>query len=155
MHNTILATVVVADDDANVRDALAGLLDDHPCLQVVGLAGTGRMAAELCGLHQPSLAVVDVMMPDGGEFAIRAILEVSPFTIVSMFTARSDRLTRDRMLAAGAAASFTKGGASDLANELAGLWASWRGPGSDAADCGEAPADRKRPRSPVGWGSVD
>jgi DNA-binding NarL/FixJ family response regulator len=117
----MIATVVIADDDAMVRDALAGLLGDHHDLRVVGLAGSGVAAAALCGLHRPTLAVVDVMMPDGGDVAIRAIRDSSPATVVTVYTARSDRRTRERMLAAGATAVFTKGGAADLADELAAL----------------------------------
>lgn len=117
------ATVVIADDDARVRRALADLLGDDGRLSVVGLAGSGSAAARLCAVHQPTLAVVDVVMPDGGEAAIAAIRERSAATQVVVYTARSDRRTRERMLAAGAVAVLAKGGPADLAQALAALTA--------------------------------
>ena len=111
-------TVVLADDDEQVRDAMAALFDDHPRLRVVGSAGSGAGAATLCAGLRPHLAVVDVMMPTGGVEAIEAIHAASPATIVVAYTARRDRRTRDRLLAGGAAAVFTKGITSDLAGAL-------------------------------------
>jgi DNA-binding NarL/FixJ family response regulator len=110
--------VVIADDDPAVRGALSELIVAHPELTLVGVADCGASAAEMCGHHRPTLAVVDVMMPGGGSEAIGAIHHVSPTTSVVVYTARSDRRTATRMLAAGADAVFVKGGPVDLAAEL-------------------------------------
>jgi DNA-binding NarL/FixJ family response regulator len=111
-------TVVLADDDQRIREALTDLFDDHPRLRVVGSADSGSLAAAICAGLRPHLAVVDVMMPTGGVEAIEAIHRVSPSTIVVAYTARRDRRTRERLLAVGAAAVFTKGGLLDLAAAL-------------------------------------
>lgn len=111
-------TVVIADDDAMVRHALSDLIDDHPGLILLGAAATGLDVAELCGRHCPDLAVVDVAMPSGGTVAVRAILDVCPDAVVVAYTARSDRRTRESLLASGARAVFAKGGTKDLAGEL-------------------------------------
>lgn len=111
-------TVVLADDDGRVRDALTDLLDDHPRLQVVGSAESGTAAAALCMTLHPNLAIVDVMMEAGGVEAVTAIHRVSPETLVVAYTARRDRRTHERLLAGGAAAVFIKGALIDLAGSL-------------------------------------
>lgn len=108
--------VIIADDDPNVRQALADLCDERAQLTVVGTAASGDEAAELCRRLKPDLAVVDVVMPSGGAVAVAAILAASPTTAVVAYTARDDRRTRDRMLASGALAVFTKGTDVDLAS---------------------------------------
>ena len=113
--------VVVADDDDAVREALGSLIDAHPAFILVGSAPDGFEAARLCGVEQPKLAVVDVMMPGGGVDAVAAIRAASPGTVVAAYTARSDRRTREQLLAAGAVEVFAKGGAIDLASELHNL----------------------------------
>jgi two-component system, NarL family, response regulator LiaR len=111
-------TVVIADDDPRVRQALSDLCDDHPHLTVVGTAADGAEAGELCRQLTPDLAVVDVVMPTGGPQAVAAILDGSPLTTVVAYTARNDRRTRQRMLASGAVEVFTKGADIDLAEAL-------------------------------------
>lgn len=113
--------VVIADDDVAVRNALSQLCDQHPKLHVVGATTTGSRAAELCGRYRPHLAVVDVVVPQGGVDAVLAILAVSPFTIVAAFTARGGRRASDRLLANGAAAVFVKGTDLDLVQALYAL----------------------------------
>ncbi len=108
-------TVVIADDDSRVREALGALIVAHPGLVLVGSAETGFEAATLCERLRPNVAVVDVMMPGGGREAILAIGASSPTTSVVVYTARSDRRTRERMLEVGAVAVLVKGGGGDLA----------------------------------------
>jgi len=111
-------SVLVADDDALVREALGGLIEDHPELTLAGSADSGTGAAEFCAERHPDLAVLDVMMPAGGSEAVLAIRAASPRTVVVAYTARSDRSTRRRLLASGAAAVFVKGAETDLAGAL-------------------------------------
>lgn len=113
--------VVIADDDAAVRAALSELCDGHPNLRVVGTATNGVSAGALCIRYHPHLAVVDVMMPQGGVEVVATILAVSPRTVVAAYTARGDRRTRERVLASGAAAVFVKGGDLDLVGALHAL----------------------------------
>ena len=118
MATPSIPTVVIADDDPGVRNALGELIVAHPALTLVGTADSGPSAATLCARDRPSIAVVDVMMPGGGREAIEAIREASPDTVVAVYTARSDRRTAERMLEAGARLVLVKGGGVDIANEL-------------------------------------
>ncbi len=113
--------IVIADDDPGVLDAMRGLLDDHSGLCVVGWAENGADAAELCRQHEPALALLDVMMPDGGVEAAKAVRSASPRTHVAFYSAQSDRRTQARLEEAGAVAVFAKGAAVDLAGELHAL----------------------------------
>lgn len=106
--------VVVADDDARMRRALAALLETDPRLRVVAAVGDGGTAIEAAASHQPALAIVDVRMPDGGETAVRGILAVSPRTAVVVCSSYDDRVVRARMRAAGACGFVVKGGGDEL-----------------------------------------
>jgi DNA-binding NarL/FixJ family response regulator len=55
--------VVVVDDQVMIRDGLATLLSAAPDIEVVGLAGDGQAAVELCGQVSPDVVVMDVRMP--------------------------------------------------------------------------------------------
>jgi len=114
-------TVVIADDDAAVRLALSELLVDQAELAVVGVVDDGWSAVEVCAAKRPHVAVVDVMMDGGGRDAVEGILRVSPATTILVYTARSDRRTRQRMLEAGAADVVVKGSGRDFAEALLDL----------------------------------
>jgi len=66
----------------------------------------------------PHLAVVDVMAATMRRHAHEAIPAVSPGTAVAVYTARADRRTIERLLAAGVHAVFDKGASGDLADAL-------------------------------------
>lgn len=55
--------VVVADDQAMIRDGLATLLSAAGDVEVVGQAGNGREAVELARCLAPDVIVMDVRMP--------------------------------------------------------------------------------------------
>ena len=118
MSATSAPTVVIADDDQRVRDALGALIVAHPGMDLAGSVESGFDAAALCERVRPTIAVVDVMMPGGGREAILASREVSPATSIMVYTARSDRRTRERMLEAGAVAVVVKGGGRDITSEI-------------------------------------
>lgn len=62
-------TVVLVDDQALVRGALAALLDLEPDLSVVGEAASGDEVLDLVGRTSPDVVLMDVDMPgmDGIE----------------------------------------------------------------------------------------
>ena len=64
------ASVLVVDDDPDMRDITARLLTKGGC--EVQVAENGRVALDLLALHTPSLIVLDLMMPevDGFDFLI-------------------------------------------------------------------------------------
>lgn len=113
-----LFSVVIADDDELVVEALSGLIEDHPSLTLAGAGHDGHRAAQLCDLHRPDLVVLDVSMPLGGLEGLAAVRAASPKSVVAFYTAQADRRTREKLTEAGAAAVFAKGAAIDLADEL-------------------------------------
>ncbi|GAB3207820.1 response regulator [Marinactinospora thermotolerans] len=69
-------TVIVADDQAMVRDGIATLLDAAADIDVVGQAADGREAVDLAREHRPDVVVMDVRMPVlDGLAATREITE--------------------------------------------------------------------------------
>lgn len=101
--------VLIADDEAEVRDALADLIGSQGGLTIVGTAGDADEAARIAATTNPDVALVDVKMPGGGARAARDILEMSPRTRVLALSAYEDRATVLRMLAAGAVGYLVKG----------------------------------------------
>jgi DNA-binding NarL/FixJ family response regulator len=61
--------VLVADDQAAVRDGFAAIVDAQPGMTVVGRADTGRAAIDLARRTFPDVVLMDVRMPklDGLE----------------------------------------------------------------------------------------
>jgi two-component system response regulator DesR len=66
--------VLLADDQALVRGALAALLDLEPDLHVCSQVGSGAEAVAACGVTHPDVALLDVEMP--GMDGITATAEV-------------------------------------------------------------------------------
>ena len=81
--------LVLADDQALVRGALAALLNLEPDLEVVAEVGRGDEILDACRHHQADVAVLDVEMPgmDGIEATtlIKAALPATHVLIVTTF----------------------------------------------------------------------
>ena len=79
--------VIVADDEAGIRELMRTLLSLEPDFEVVGQAGDGVEAVELVSALRPDLVVIDISMPvmDGIE-AIERIRQVSPSTRVAVLS---------------------------------------------------------------------
>jgi NarL family two-component system response regulator LiaR len=101
--------VLVADDDALVRDALVAFLDGVEHVEVVAQARNGEEAVELALQHRPHVVVMDVSMPkmDGVE-ATRQILHRAPDTRVVILTGLADRARAEDAMRAGAVAYVLK-----------------------------------------------
>jgi DNA-binding NarL/FixJ family response regulator len=101
--------VLVADDHAGVRVALAAVLDLIG-FEVVGQATDGAEAVALAKALVPDLVVMDLSMPVlNGLDATRLLHETLPATPVVVFTgSESDELERAAHTA-GAAAYLVKG----------------------------------------------
>lgn len=103
-------TVLVADDEAMVRDALVEALQQHPHVQVVAVVADAAEAVEQARELHPDVAIVDVRMPGGGGIeAARGIRLHSPATRVIAHSAFDDVGTCNAMLAAGAHEYVVKG----------------------------------------------
>jgi len=101
--------VVIADDQAAVREGLAmlvGLIDD---IDVVGTAANGLEAVQLARDLRPDVVLMDLRMPelDGGE-ATRQIHKALPDTQVLVLTTYADDDSLFPALEAGARGYLTK-----------------------------------------------
>jgi DNA-binding NarL/FixJ family response regulator len=106
--------VLVAEDSAVLRDALAELIRDDPRLDLVGMAADAGEAIAMAGAHHPQVAVLDVKMPGGGgRHAAAEISQVSPGTRVLAFSAYDDKQSIEEMLDAGAFGYVVKGARMD------------------------------------------
>ena len=95
--------VLLADDHETVRQALQALLETHPDIEVVAVAGDGRLAVEQVTTLKPDVAVLDVSMPKmNGLAATRAIREVAPATAVIALSRHADDAYVQELLGVGA-----------------------------------------------------
>jgi EAL domain-containing protein (putative c-di-GMP-specific phosphodiesterase class I)/CheY-like chemotaxis protein len=101
--------VLIADDDAQVREILAALIESEPMLELTDAVSDAEQAIRASARKLPAVALIDVRMPGGGEIAARGIKRVSPETRVLALTASDDRATVIGMLAAGADGYLVKG----------------------------------------------
>jgi two-component system, NarL family, invasion response regulator UvrY len=107
-------TVLVADDEALVREVLVDALAEHPLVVVVGVAGDAGEAVWRARELRPDVAIVDVRMPGGGgSEAARGIRVQSPGTRIIAHSGFDDLATSNAMLAAGAHEYIVKGSSID------------------------------------------
>jgi len=66
--------VLLADDQALLRQTFRILLDSCPDIEVVGEAADGAQAVELARVHRPDLVVMDIRMP--GTDGLAATTEI-------------------------------------------------------------------------------
>ncbi|MGW0821023.1 PAS domain S-box protein [Streptomyces sp. NPDC002845] len=102
--------VAVADNDAEVREALADLVDSHPSYDLVGVAVDHEQTVSVVSQTQPRVLIMDVQMPRGdAPGTIRTLRERAPGTRVLALSAHGDRATVMDVLVAGAGGYLVKG----------------------------------------------
>jgi DNA-binding NarL/FixJ family response regulator len=101
--------VVLAEDQALLRDALTAFLATDAGVELIATAGDADSVVDAVERLRPDVAIVDVRMPGGGPSAARAITTRAPGTSVIAFSAYDDAASRAEMLAAGAADYVVKG----------------------------------------------
>ncbi|HXN03045.1 MAG TPA: PAS domain S-box protein [Candidatus Dormibacteraeota bacterium] len=103
-------TVLVADDDAAVRQALADLISDEPGMRLVAIATNADEAIRFAGEHRPTVALLDVRMPGGGGLrAAREIGVCSPGTRVLALSAYEEKTGVYEMMDVGSSGYLVKG----------------------------------------------
>lgn len=101
--------VLIADDQALIREGLQILLGLSPGIEVVGTAGDGDEAVRLVIERAPDVVLMDLRMPrcDGVE-ATRRITSTHPSTRIVVLTTYADDASIFSALEAGAMGYLTK-----------------------------------------------
>jgi DNA-binding NarL/FixJ family response regulator len=95
--------VMLADDHAAVREALAVLVNSQPDMQVIAQAGNGDEAVERAREARPDVAVLDVSMPAMSGLEVTTVLrDALPATRILMLTRHGEYHHVQELLRAGA-----------------------------------------------------
>jgi DNA-binding NarL/FixJ family response regulator len=118
--------IVIADDQASVREGLVLLLGGLPDIDVVGAAADGEQALALVAEHHPDAILLDLHMPVlDGIGATRRLAAEHPGVAVVVLTTYADDSTVLDALRAGARSYLTKD--ADRTDIARGLHAAARG----------------------------
>jgi DNA-binding NarL/FixJ family response regulator len=106
--------ILVVDDHALVRDGLCRLIDGEPDMEVIGQAGTGRLAVEFCRQTRPDLVLLDYALPDMDGLEItRQIMESDPNARIIILTMYANEEYATRSIQAGASGFLVKAASVD------------------------------------------
>ena len=110
--------VLIADDDAGIREALGDLLTEEG-MEVVGAVANGTEAVEMTATLSPDVVLMDLRMPavDGIE-ATRKIHEAGSLTQVIILSAYDDPALTKGADEAGAYAYLVKGCPAALVRDV-------------------------------------
>jgi DNA-binding NarL/FixJ family response regulator len=101
--------IVIADDQASVREGLVLLLDGLPDIEVVGAAADGDQAVRLVAEQHPDAILLDLHMPVlDGIAATRALTADHPEVAIVVLTTYADDSSVLDALRAGARSYLTK-----------------------------------------------
>jgi DNA-binding NarL/FixJ family response regulator len=101
--------IVVADDQASVREGLVLLLNGLPDIEVVGAAADGEQALALVAEHRPDAILLDLHMPVlDGIGATRRLTDEHPGVAIVVLTTYADDDTVLDALRAGSRSYLTK-----------------------------------------------
>lgn len=117
--------VLIVDDHALFRRGLAACLAEGEGFEVVGEAGDGHQAIELCRKLAPDLVLMDVLMPHGGGLeATRRIKAEHPGVKIVMLTVSGEDHDVFEAIRSGAEGYLMKDvRPAELRRLLRGIWA--------------------------------
>lgn len=102
-------SLVVVDDDHDVRTMLRARLLREPSFALVGEAGDGHEAVEVAAATQPDVILLDLIMPNvSGIEAIPRLRSVAPGARIVVHSSAGDRM--NDALARGAHSAVAKSG---------------------------------------------
>jgi DNA-binding NarL/FixJ family response regulator len=105
----MVKSVLIADDNAFVRQRLGELFNQEPDFEVCAEAVNGRKAIEEAQKLNPDLILLDLSMPVmNGLDAARALKRLMPEVPIVMFSIHSDAFTEKEARSAGVAALISK-----------------------------------------------
>jgi NarL family two-component system response regulator LiaR len=109
MTDQEIIKVLIVDDHDMVRRGLTTYFNTYPEIMLVGEAGDGLEAVELCQQLQPDVVLMDLVMPGmGGVEAIRHIRESNPEIQVIALTSFQDKSMVQEAIRAGAISYLLK-----------------------------------------------
>ena len=114
MSETGPIRVLLVDDHAVVRSGLSAFLLAFDDLELAGEASSGEEAVRLCGLLQPDVVLMDLVMPgiDGAQ-ATRAIRQKCPAIQVIALTSFKEQELIEGAMEAGAIGYLLKNVSAD------------------------------------------
>lgn len=114
-----LIRVLLAEDEAMTREAIAALLELEPDISVIGQADNGSDAFKAALELRPDIVMLDIEMPDGGLVLLSRLREHRPNVRCVILTRHANPGTLRRALKKGATGFIAKStSAQSLANVL-------------------------------------
>jgi DNA-binding NarL/FixJ family response regulator len=105
----MVKSVLIADDNAFVRQRLGELFSREPDFEVCSEAENGRKAIEEAQESHPDLILLDLSMPVmNGLDAARALKRLMPEVPIVMYSVYSDSFTEKEARSAGVSALVSK-----------------------------------------------
>jgi two-component system response regulator NreC len=105
--------VLICEDHALFREGLRAIIRDHPSIEVIGEAVTGRDAVDKARALRPDVVLMDIEMPEmTGLEATRRIVQAGVATKVLVLTLYDDEEVVASCMDAGAAGYVLKDGPS-------------------------------------------
>jgi two-component system, NarL family, response regulator DesR len=108
--------ILIADDQALIRGALATMLNLEPGMTVVAQVGSGDEVLPAAQVHKPDVALIDVQMPPGmdGLHAAAALHRAMPSVRIIICTTFGRPGYLARAMAAGASGFVVKDAAPEF-----------------------------------------
>jgi len=97
-----VCSIVICDDQPELRAAIDQILARNPRFVVVGRAGDGVSCLEQVRQTRPDLLILDVNMPGGGPPVATAAKDIRPQLHIVVFSGRQDAVIERNMRTAGA-----------------------------------------------------
>ena len=95
--------VLIVEDENALAQLHAGLVNNFPCLRVIGIASTLRQAEEMIEQRSPKLVLLDNYLPDGQGITLISSATFSRAQCAVIFiTAASDMNTSSQAIRVGA-----------------------------------------------------
>lgn len=103
-------TVVIVDDDPEIRALLAVLVGSERNFTVVGEAGNGASGIDLVARTRPDVVILDLNMPGtDGLSALPGLRAQSPNSSIVMLTGNEDPTVQVAAIRGGVSAFLNKG----------------------------------------------
>lgn len=86
--------VLIIDDEPLARKYIRNMMKDDPYIEIVGEAGSGRVAARLIAKSEPDLIFLDIQMPEMDGFEVLKSLDKRCLPVVIFTTAYEEYAIR-------------------------------------------------------------